>query len=48
MHQTTFKGPNGEEMAKLVTEASSSVVGHDKRHYFLLNALNSRRECIVK
>jgi hypothetical protein len=31
-----------ERMVKLVTEASSKVFGHDRRNYFILNALKSR------
>ena len=31
-----------ERMVKLVTEASSKVLGHENRHYFILNSLHSR------
>lgn len=31
-----------ERTVKLVTEASSNVIGYERRHYYILNALKSR------
>jgi hypothetical protein len=33
-----------ERTVKLVTEASSKVIGYERRHYYILNALKSRAE----
>jgi hypothetical protein len=37
-----------ERTVKLVTEASSKVIGYERRHYYILNALKSRAEANAK